>query len=115
MWIKVLKFIIGLLAEEKVKSLVKETIKEKITSKTKTSYDDKAVDLLFDATSTEDLARKAIDYGATTLKDAIGDGIRNSDVANFLDTAVLSKHNNIKRASTYVINNIEFDSIKEEK
>ncbi len=94
MWAILGKMILMALAEDSVKRVIKSVIKEKVTKKTKTDFDDELVDVIFDSKSRSELSRNVINYGADKLLDSLDDGINSTDINNFLTKAEQSKHNN---------------------
>ncbi len=95
MWITILKTLLMALAEESVKKVIKETIKDKLTSKSKTDFDDGLVDVIFDSKSKGDLSRNIIGYGANSLLNSVNETIDNKTVNNFLTISKASKGNGI--------------------
>ena len=90
----IVKMIFTALAEPTIKEIIKSTIKEKVTSRTKNSFDDDVVDILFNSNSKGQLSRNLINYGANKLLHSSNDGINSLDINDFLETASKSKRNN---------------------
>jgi len=89
----IVKMIFTALAEPTIKEIIKSTIKKKVTSRTKNSFDD-VVDILFNSNSKGQLSRNLINYGANKLLHSSNDGINSLDINDFLTTASKSKRNN---------------------
>ncbi len=101
----IIKMILMALAEDAVKTVIKGVVKDKITSKTDTTFDDGLIDVIFDSKSTNDLSRNVIGYGANKLIESVDDGIRNADITKFLDTATKSSTNNMNKTFKEGISN----------
>ena len=99
MWAFLGRMILMALAEDTVKTVVKDVIKRKITSRTSSNLDDDLVDIVFNSKSKESLSRGIINYGTNALVESIGSGITNNDINNFLEKSVKSKHNGKKMSS----------------
>ena len=95
MWITIFKMLLTALAEDSVKRIIKDTIKDKLTSKTKTDFDDGLVDVIFNSKSKGELSKNIINYGAISLLNSDDDTISNDTVKEFLSIAQQSKGNGI--------------------